>query len=152
MYLIIILNVYIINFIMNINPKIFEVISTKSISFLYELDHRLKINKNGKFKYFKLFNFEIEDIKNYLNKLDDDKIFTLIPLISKNDKTDEPCIILSQQILITSNSNPVLLANFIDSKISKTFELFNSNIDISFYTIFKYKSIEIDYKSINNFN
>lgn len=135
-----------------INKKVYDVISNKDIAFLYELNYKLKINKNGKFKYFKMNNFELEDIKNFLNNLDHDKIFTLIPFISINDRVDEPFTILSQQILITKNSNPVLLANFIDSKISKTFELFNSNIDISFYTIFKYKSIEIDYKSINNFN
>jgi hypothetical protein len=137
---------------MNINQKVYDLVSNKDIAFLFELNHKLKINKNGKFKYFKMNNFELDDVKNFLNNLDHDKIFTLIPFISINGRSDEPFIILSQQILITRDSTPVLLTNFIDTKINKTFELFNSNNDISYYTIFKYKSIEIDYKSINNFN
>jgi hypothetical protein len=136
---------------MNINQKVYNLISNKDIAFLFELNYKLKINKNGKFKHFKMNNFELDDIKNFLNNLDHDKIFTLIPFISINGRSDEPYTILSPQILITKNSNPVFLANFLDNKINKTFELFNSNIDISYYTIFKYKSVEIDYKSINRF-
>jgi hypothetical protein len=97
-------------------------------------------------------NFELDDMKNFLNNLDHDKIYTLIPFISINDRSDEPYIIISPQILITRDSNPVILANYLNSKINKTFELFKSELNNSYYTIFKYKSIQIDYKSINNFN
>ena len=101
-------------------------------------------------------NFDLDDVKNFLNNLDHDKIYILIPFISVNDRSDEPFTILSQQILITRNSTPVLLSNFIDDKTFKAFKLFNpewssTEYDISYCTIFKYKVIDIDYKSINNF-
>ena len=137
---------------MYINKTVYDLISNKDIAFLHELNHKLKINKNGKYKYFKMNNFELEDIKNFLNNLDHKKIYILIPFISFNDRSDEPFTVLSQQILLTRDSIPVLLNNYLDSKINKTFELFNSNLINSYYTIFKYKSVEIDYKSINNFS
>jgi hypothetical protein len=133
------------------HPEIFNFISVKDISLLCDLDEKIKIIKHGRFKYYKMLGHDLDDIKNFINNLNHDTIFTLIPFISINARYDEPFTILSQQILITKNSNPVLLANFIDNKIFKAFELFNANFDYDYYTIFKYKSIEIDFNSYKKF-
>ena len=137
---------------MNIHKTVYDLISKKDIAFLYEINHKLKINKYGRYKYFKMNNFELDNVKNFILNLDHDKIYILIPIISVNDRSDEPYTVLSQQILITRNSTPVLLSNFIDRKTNKAFELFNANFDYAYFTIFKYKAINIDYKSINNFS
>jgi len=34
--------------------KMFEIISTKEITYLKDLDNRIRINKYGKFNYYKL--------------------------------------------------------------------------------------------------
>ena len=49
-------------------------------------------------------------------------MYTLILFISKNDRPDEPYIVLSQQILITYNSNPLLLTNYINNSIFRIFK------------------------------
>jgi hypothetical protein len=140
------------NKILELNQKIFEFISTKNISLLKDLDQKINIIKHGKFKYYKMVDdLILEDIKNFINNLDDDKLYTLIPFISINDRYDEPFMVLSQQILITRKSNPILLINYIDNKTQDAFSLFNAKFDTNYHTIFKYKSIEIDYNSYKNF-
>jgi len=137
--------------IQEMNNKMFDILSTKEISFLNDLDTRIKIIKDGKFKYYKMLYLELDDIKNFLNNLDHDKIYTLIPFISVNNRSDEPYTVLSRQILITRNSKPVLINNYANNKINKAFELFNSDIKNSYYTIFKYKQVKINFKEFSSF-
>jgi hypothetical protein len=144
---------------MNINqkflsehPEIFDLISIKRITLLNEIDNKIKIIKTGQYKYFKMSFLELDDIKNFINNLDHDKIFIIIPFITVNNRSDEPFTVLSQQMLVTRNSNSVLINNSLDDKIIKAFELFNSKINNSYYTIFKYKSISIDFNSYKKFN
>jgi hypothetical protein len=79
------------------------------------------IIKKGEFKYYKSFSFDIEDVRNFLHVLDSDRIYTLIPFIS------------------------------INNKIVETINLFNIQSLDQFFTIFKYKSVEIDFESYKNF-
>jgi hypothetical protein len=44
--------------------------------------------------------------------LDEDKIYTIIPFMTSNNRPDEPYIILSQQILVTRKSSSQLIALF----------------------------------------
>src|ERR1700687_1547045 len=92
--------------ILEMNQNIFDLISTKELTLLKDLDSRINIIKKGEFKYYKSFSFDIEDVRNFLHVLDSDRIYTLIPFISINNKINESHTILSQQILITSKSNP----------------------------------------------
>ena len=103
---------------MNFNEKVkemnkimFNIISTKEITYLKDLDKRININKYGKFNYYKIYEFNNSNIWNFFNELEDNKVYTLIPFISANDRPDEPYIILSPQILITNNSNTLLIYN-----------------------------------------
>ena len=57
-------------------------------------------------------------------------------------------MILSQQILITYNSNPLLLTNYINSELNKAMDLFNiDNLSKGYFTMLKYKQVEIDFES-----
>src|SRR5438445_542335 len=89
----------------------------REISFLYEIDTKLKVNKNGPYKYFKSLIPEIEDIDNFINNLEEHKIYVLIPFISISDKTNDPFMVLSQQILLTKNNDPTLLSGYLNNKI-----------------------------------
>lgn len=60
-----------------------------------------------------MFDIDLNNIKNFISNLDDDKIYTIIPFISFNARYDEPYTVLSQQILVTKQSNPVLIGNYI---------------------------------------
>lgn len=131
--------------------KMFELISTKQITFLNELDNRIDIDKYGPFKYHKSFNFEQEDIKQFLNILEDNKIYIIIPFISKNCKVNEPHIILSRQILVTNSSNELLISNFINEEIEKAIELYNMVEFDNYYSILKYKSVDINFNTDKTF-
>jgi hypothetical protein len=137
--------------VLEMNQKIFDIISTKSISFLYDLDNRIDIIKNGKFKYYKIFCIEEKQIINFLQNLDDKKIYSLIPLISINDRRDQPFTVLSQTILITKESDPLLIYNYLNNKIDDTINLFNIDTLNSYFTILKYKQIEINFNEYKKF-
>jgi hypothetical protein len=143
---------------MNFNEKIkemkikmFELISTKEITLLKSLDLRIKFNKYGKYYYYKIYeNNNNSKFWYFLSELEDNSVYMLIPIYSTNDKTDEPYITLSPQILITNKSNSLLLYNYINSKIIDTINLYNIN-GLKGILIFKYKKVTIDFKENNSF-
>jgi len=137
--------------IKQMKTKMFEIISTEEITYLKDIDKRIKINKYGKFNYYKIYEFNHKKIWNFIYELEENKVYTLIPFISKNDRPDEPTIMLSQQILITYNSNPILLTKYINNKINETFDLYNIEMIEDIKIIFKFKSIEIKFNEHNSF-
>jgi hypothetical protein len=140
--------------IQQMTSKIFELISTKEITFLKDLDNRILIHKNGKFYYnSNICNSELDYsiIKDFLSKLEFNKIYTLIPYLSINNKTDEPYIILSKQILISKASDSFILYDYIDDKIKETINLYNIDQLENFYIIFKFKQVNIEFKEYNTF-
>src|SRR6267142_2261216 len=136
--------------ILEANQKLFDLISTKDITFLKDLDSRINIIKKGKFKYYKIISSEIEGIRNFIINLEPEKIYTLIPIISINDRKDQPFMVLSEQILVTSKTNALLLSNYINEKIITSEDLFNMNDLNRFYTIFKYKSFLISLDNLKH--
>jgi hypothetical protein len=145
----------------SLKNNIFKLISTKELTFLKDLDKRILINKKGKF-YYKSnnYNYNYEDflelnpynIARFFKDLDDKKIYTLIPFITINNRINEPYIILSQQILITNNSNTLLISNYINTKIEQSFDLFNINELPKFNIILKYKQVDIEFQEYKNFS
>lgn len=136
---------------LNQHPEILELISIKKITLLNEIDNKIKIIKTGEFKYYKNFCFELDNIWNFIHNLDKDRIYILIPFISVNNKPNEPYTILSKQILFTRQSNVNLLHYYISEKINIVYNQFGIVGLKEFFIIFKYKSIEIDFKSYNKF-
>jgi hypothetical protein len=59
----------------------------------------------------------------FLSELDFKKIYTVIPFISINNRPDQPYIILSQQFLVTDQSNRLLITNMINENINKAITL-----------------------------
>jgi hypothetical protein len=129
----------------------FDIISTKEVTYLKDLDKRININKYGKFYYYKIYDLNNSQIWNFLNELDENKVYTLIPSNSANNRSDEPYIIISPQILITNNSNSLLLSNYINNKIIDTINLYHINNLENITLIFKYKSIKIKFNEYNKF-
>jgi len=128
-----------------IQTKMFDIISTKEITYLKDLDKIIKLNKYGRFNYWRIYEITNSKIWNFLKELEDNKVYTLIPYISANDRPDEPYIVLSQQILITPNSNINLLTEFITNKINNTINLYNIT-ELEGVIIFQYKQVKIDFQ------
>jgi hypothetical protein len=144
--------------IQQLKDNIFKLISTKEITFLKDLDRRITIIKIGKF-YYNTNNYNFEDFfelnpnntSRFLKQLNDNKIYTLIPFISINNKIDEPYMILSPQILVTNHSNGLLISDYINIKIEQSFDLFNIYKLARFNIIFKYKQIEFEFEQHKKF-
>jgi predicted transcriptional regulator len=135
--------------------KIFELISTKEITFLKDLDRRISINKTGKF-YYKSNKYTVEldtsIVRNFLHSLDTDSIYTLILILSANNTSDQPYIVLSKQILITKYSNTLIIHNYIENKINDAIVLYNIDEIENFNIVFKYKKVDIQFNQFNTFN
>ena len=132
------------------NIKMFDLISTKNITYLKDLDKRIKLNLYGKFYYWRIYEIRNYKIWNFLNELEDNKVYNLIPLFSANGRPDEPIIVLSQQILVTSNSNSLLINEYIINKIIETQNLYNIT-ELEGVLIFKYKQVKINFNEHKTF-
>jgi hypothetical protein len=138
--------------IQQIKNKMLELISTKSITYLRDLDMKIKINKDGKFYYSKFIEINNSNLREFLCNLEDNSIYTLIILYSKDDRTDEPYIVLTQQILITNNSMPLLIYNLIMNKLDRTIELYDMDLlNLNGKIIFKYKKVKINFSKYKSF-
>jgi hypothetical protein len=91
--------------IKELKQQIFNLISTKDISYLYNLDKRIRINAEGIYNFETFRELHIYDFIRFLHKLENDKIYVVIPMLSKNNTPSQPFIVLSQQFLITRKSN-----------------------------------------------
>ena len=127
--------------------KMFDLISTKEITHLWELDSKININKYGKYNYYKIYEFNYSHIWKFLYELENNKVYLMIPFITKNCKSNEPIIILSPQILVTHNSNSLLISKYIQSKVIETADLYgiNENKLDNMPIIFKFKQIKINF-------
>jgi hypothetical protein len=102
------------------------------------MDQRINFNKFGKFYYHKL-QIGHNSIWNFLNQLESSNIYVIIPILSRNNRPDQPYIILSQQILVTNNSNALLIANYVNTKFNVMIELYGISDPDNLQLTFKYK-------------
>ena len=119
-------------------------VTIENISFLYKLDKRIDLNKSGNFNYHTFLELHISEIWKFLNQLEDDKFYAVIPLFSRNARPDQPYIVLSQTFLVSKNSNFILITKFISKNLNKTLDLYDIDWDNRFKFTLKYKEIKID--------
>jgi hypothetical protein len=120
-------------------------LSTNDISFLIDFDKTIDIDKSNKTKYFRIFNFDLDGITNFISNLDDDEIYLINPIISINCRYSDPYLSLSRPFLISNNSNSMLITNYLCEQLEK------SVIDYNFpekdnFLIFKYKTVYLNNK------
>lgn len=125
--------------------QMFDLISTKDITLLWNLDKRIEVNKYGKFNY-QSFKFDSNNIWGFLKSLEEKRIYAVIAILSKNNKVDEPFIVLSQTFLITKNSSYILISKYLYDKMNESSELYNINEIDKLSVTFKYKEVKFDYK------
>jgi|HubBroStandDraft_3_1064219.scaffolds.fasta_scaffold00084_11 hypothetical protein len=88
----------------------------------------------GSFMFSPLYFSDIIELKLFLNNLENDKVYVLTFELSltdlESDDEDSPVITLSKPILITKNSSPKLLSQFLLHQISLADNKFDLNYDI----------------------
>lgn len=123
----------------NIIRKHFE----NKITLLKDVSKNIIIYKKGEYKYFQIPLIQFEGITNFLLNLDNDKIFILIPFISPYCNLNDPILVLSKQLLITKNSKPRIVLDFLTDQLDKAITDFGLSDLNKYYLVFKYKPITL---------
>lgn len=137
--------------LINLKQQMFDAISTKDISYLYNLDKRIRINAEGIYNFQTFVELHFYDVRRFFHKLEDDKIYVVIPILSKNNTPDQPFIVLSQQFLITRKSNFLLITRHLSDKIDECCDLYDIDFDNTFKITLKYKEVKLDYNEYKTF-
>ena len=129
----------------NIYLELLQNTSKNKITLLKDVNYRIQIDKKGKFEYVYIPYFDFKKITEFIRSLNDYKIYTMIPILSMDGRDEDPQIILSKQILLSSYSDPKLIADFLNKQLEiaiKDFEI--GSLDRFHYLIFKYKKVELN--------
>lgn len=118
-------------------------ISINQITMLKQINKKIKLDKIKNTKIF-TSNFGIFDCFKFIENLENDKIYIVVPILTINSLIDEPYIILSQQFLITRNSKGLTLKKFIYNKINECNDLYNINKLDNCRLLYKYKEVNIN--------
>lgn len=92
--------------------------SKTNVTFLTEQVNNKKLFKIGYYHFFKIPQLELGILKDFLQILDFNKAYVVLPILATPDsKGDGPILSLSKQILVTRDSNPITISNFLLSQI-----------------------------------
>jgi len=96
--------------------QLLALISTKEITLLKDMNNLIVIDTKGKFRYFYIQNMESWGIINFISRLEENYIYTIIPMISMLGKDEDPYIVLSKQILVSKNSSPRVIEAYLENQ------------------------------------
>jgi hypothetical protein len=116
----------------NIKLELLKRISINNISFLKDINKNIQINKNGKFKYLYINKYDFNKIIEFIENLEDNSIYTVIPIISIYGNDEDPHLILSKQILLSYYSNPNIINKYLIKQLDKTVEEFGMDLENKF--------------------
>ena len=92
--------------------------SQTNVTFLSEQVENKNLFKIGYYHFFKIPQLELEILKDFLQILDFNKAYVILPLLASAETSGEgPILSLSKQILVTRDSNPVTISNFLFNQI-----------------------------------
>jgi hypothetical protein len=118
--------------------------SRENITFLKEQVENKKLFKIGYYHFFKIPNLELTVLKDFLQLLDFNKAYIVLPILATVETVgDGPILSLSKQILVTRNSNPITISNFLFKQIE--IACMNYGIDNlgNYSVVFKFRPIAL---------
>jgi hypothetical protein len=86
------------------------------ISFLSTIDRNLKINKSRKYHYSHFNSLSLLVITSYIHQIKDDDILLIFPFITTTKRASDPYLRLSEPFLVTNQSNPILILEFLSDQ------------------------------------
>jgi hypothetical protein len=125
---------------------IYKLMSNETITFMRDIENTVEINATDRFKYFDVWDFHTEKIREFLYNLDDETFYVIIPFVTVSGKLKDPILILSKQIIVTRNSNYQTIYNYIFNQfeISKNHFKFD---DLEQYNVyFKFRKVTFSKK------
>lgn len=131
---------------MIINNQTFDlsIFSKDKITFLSDQVANKNLFKIGYYHFFKIPQLELSILKDFLEILDFNKAYVVLPILTNKALIGEgPILSLSKQILVTRESNPVTISSFLLKQIE--IACMNYGIDnLGNYTVvFKFRPIAL---------
>jgi predicted metallo-beta-lactamase superfamily hydrolase len=127
-----------------------KLISADRITLLKDINRAINIDKSDRSRYFMIPNFEIKLIKEFILTLDEESLYSIIPIISISARTSDPYITLGNTILVSSYSNYVIVNDYLLDRFKMANNQFNTNFE-NYYLLFKYKKVLIDLNHLNSY-
>jgi DNA polymerase type B, organellar and viral len=121
--------------------------SQNNITFLSDLVENKKLFKIGNYLFFKIPNMELDILKEFLSILDLNKAYVVLPILTTQNNS-APILSLSRQILVTRDSNPITVSNFILNQIAIAILDYGLNEKENFIVVFKFKPISLKDETI----
>lgn len=92
--------------------------SQENITFLTDQVSNKKLFKIGYYHFFKIAQLELGILKDFFQLLDFNKAYIILPILATEEtRGDGPILSLSKQILVTRDSNPITISNFLFKQI-----------------------------------
>ena len=133
-------------------------LTTNAITYLSEvISGNKRLYTIGSYHFFPLYSAtkakvsnDLEQIKIFLGLLDYDKGYIVLPLITSKNRTNKisPTIFLSKQIIISKDSNPKVIRNFLIEQI-KTIEDDYNISNLTGELVLKFRPITLNKTQVN---
>lgn len=118
-------------------------LSVNQITFLRDIPSNIKVDMTSGWRHH-YFEGSLIEISDFISKIGDNKIYLLIPLFASSKSLSLATLNLSEPFLVTNESNPQLIINFImEQWNSSGFDL-KGDRQITFS--FKFKRVWWSYK------
>lgn len=118
--------------------------SKESITYLSEQVTNKKLFQIGYYHFFKIPNLELEVLNDFLQILDFNKAYIVLPMLSTEGSIDDgPSLSLSKQILVTRHSDPIIISKFLLKQIKLAFKNYSiKNLDY-YIVVFKFRPLAL---------
>ena len=90
--------------------------TTSKIDFLNNLDKKYKIDQSEKYFYINLYGWNTIIINTFLSRIRSNDVYLIFPFITTTKRFDDPYLRLSSQFLVTNESNPKLISDFLEKQ------------------------------------
>ena len=121
-------------------------ISVSDITLMHHIKKDVYINKTSKANYYNLAN---ADLLNFISVLQGNSLYSVIPMLTINAKSDKSYIVLSHSILVSRFSNTRILEQFIHDKHLESVDDFGIENIENLEIVLKYRKINLDLDRLN---
>ncbi len=90
-------------------------LSTNQITFLRDVHSSIKVDMTSGWRHH-YFDGSINELSTFLKKIEDDKIYLLIPLFAASKSLNSATLNLSESFLVNNKSNSALIIKFYFTK------------------------------------
>jgi len=119
--------------------------SQTNVTFLSEQVNNKKLFKIGYYHFFKIPQLELGALRDFLQILDFNKAYIILPILTtENVKGDGPILSLSKQILVTRDSDPMTISNFLFNQIELACMSYGIDNLENFTVVFKFRPLTLN--------